>query len=140
MLDFSVNGALDQTPQCTNSPQPKQLLINGSMQLDRYGPLGFEIMYCIAAALGGEFEQICKVTTADMLPLVIRQSACSKSRCSEMWVQRLPSIGIKTRCDRGCLILAAQGRPWPGPAQIPGLSGAGKCRHNKYTEVHRNLD
>ena len=71
MLDFSVNGALDQTPQCTNSPQPKQLLINGSMQLDRYGPLGFEIMYCIAAALGGEFEQICKVVTAQQVDEVM---------------------------------------------------------------------
>jgi hypothetical protein len=63
MFDFSVNGAMDQTPQCTFSPEPKQLLINGSLQLDRYGPLGFEIMYVIAAALGGEFEKISKVAT-----------------------------------------------------------------------------
>ena len=67
MLDFSVNGALDQTPQCTNSPQPKQLLINGSLQLDRYGPIGIEIMYTIAGALGGEFEMIRNVVKDDQV-------------------------------------------------------------------------
>ena len=58
MFDMDSNGEDGHSPQCTFSPQPKQLLINGSLQLDRYGPIGFEIMYTIAGALGGEFEMI----------------------------------------------------------------------------------
>ncbi len=46
-----------QLPQCTFSPQPKQLLINGCMKLDRYGPLAFEIMYSIAGGLGANLSR-----------------------------------------------------------------------------------
>ena len=90
IFDFSVNGAMDQTPQCTFSPQPKQLLINGSLQLDRDGPLGFEIMYCIAAALGGEFEKISKVATADQVDKVMnarvtRWAGLSCCHVTDVW-------------------------------------------------------
>ena len=86
MFDFSANGIMDQPPQCTLSPQPKQLLINGCMHLDRYGPLCFKIMYCVAGALGGEFERICKVVTADQVDEVLNvrvaRWACCLSCCT----------------------------------------------------------
>ncbi len=70
-FDFDANSTLEETPHCTFSPQPNQLLINGSLQLDPYGPRGIEIMYCIATALGGEFEQISNVVTADQVDEVM---------------------------------------------------------------------
>ena len=56
-FDFDANSTLEETPHCTFSPQPNQLLIIGSLQLDPYGPRGIEIMYCIASALWGELER-----------------------------------------------------------------------------------
>jgi hypothetical protein len=54
MFDFSQNNSVpSQPPQCTFPPAGGDLLITGALQLDWYGPLGFEIMYCVAAALGG---------------------------------------------------------------------------------------
>ena len=67
MFDMDANGEGGHTPQCTLSPPRGQLLINGSLQLDRYGPIGIEIMYTIAGALGGEFEMIRNVVKEDQV-------------------------------------------------------------------------
>ena len=74
MFDFQVsqnNSSPGQSPQCTFSPAGGDLLITGALQLDRYGPFGFEIMYCVAAALGGEFENICKVRTPEQVDKIL---------------------------------------------------------------------
>ncbi len=75
MFDFSQNNSVpNQPPQCTFSPAGGDLLIRvitGALQLDRYGPLGFEIMYCVAAALGGEFENVCKVRTPEQVDKIL---------------------------------------------------------------------
>jgi hypothetical protein len=72
MFDFSQNNSVpSQPPQCTFSPAGGDLLITGALSLDRYGPLGFEIMYCVAAALGGEFEKICKVKTPEQVDKIL---------------------------------------------------------------------
>jgi len=72
MFDFSQNNSVPSQPQqCTFSPAGGDLLITGALRLDRYGPLGFEIMYCVAAALGGEFEKVCKVKTPEQVNKIL---------------------------------------------------------------------
>jgi hypothetical protein len=62
IFDCSLNHAVtSQAPQCTFSPDSGALFIFGAKHLDRFGPMGFEVMYAVAAGLGGEFFQVCKV-------------------------------------------------------------------------------
>jgi hypothetical protein len=80
MFDVSSNSAVPtQTPQCTFAGNfaPAAIgesLIKGAKSLDRYGPLGFEIMYTVAAGLGGEFLKVCKVKKPDQVDAVLNEA------------------------------------------------------------------
>ena len=76
MFDVSSNNAVPtQTPQCTFAPAAiGESLIKGAKSLDRYDPLGFEIMYTVAAGLGGEFLKVCKVKKPDQVDAVLNET------------------------------------------------------------------
>ena len=76
LFDFSSNSAVPtQTQQCTFAPAAiGESLIKGAKSLDRYGPLGFEIMYTVAAGLGGEFLKVCKVKKPDQVDAVLNET------------------------------------------------------------------
>ena len=60
MFDCTRNNSVPTAlPQCTFAPATVGgLLIVGAKHLDKYGPLHFEIMYTIAAELGGEILKV----------------------------------------------------------------------------------
>ena len=49
-------------------------MIKGANRLDKYGPLGFEIMYAVAAGLGGMFLKVCKVKKPDQVDAVLDET------------------------------------------------------------------
>ena len=49
-------------------------MIRGARQLDKYGPLHFEIMYAVAAGLGGDFLKVCKVKTPAQVDQVLLET------------------------------------------------------------------
>ena len=64
-----------QLPQCTFAPREiGASLIRGAKQLDKYGPLHFEIMYAVAAGLGGDFLKVCKVKTPAQVDQVLLET------------------------------------------------------------------
>jgi hypothetical protein len=71
-FDFSQNNVIpSEQPQCTFSPDAGTPYIKGAKYLERYGPLFFEVAYAVAAGLGGDFHEVCKVrTTGDVLRLL----------------------------------------------------------------------
>ena len=67
-FDASMNNVIPtQPPQCNFSPAPGCPLMKGTARLDIYGPMGFELIYCIASALGGEFLPICSVSSPEQV-------------------------------------------------------------------------
>jgi len=76
LFDLSCNSAVPtQTQQCTFAPAAiGESLIKGAKSLDRYGPLGFEIMYAVAAGLGGEYQKLCKVKKPDQVDAVMKET------------------------------------------------------------------
>jgi hypothetical protein len=66
-----INAVPSQAPQCTFDPAPGALFIFGAKQLRRYGPMGFEVMYAVAAGLGGEFLQVCKVRQVKQVHVIL---------------------------------------------------------------------
>ena len=76
MFDYSSNASVPtQLPQCTFAPREiGASLIRGARQLDKYGPLHFEIMYAVAAGLGGEFQKVCKVKKPDQVDAVLKET------------------------------------------------------------------
>ena len=62
--DASRNNTIpSQSPQCNFSAPPGTQIMRGVQRLDKYGELFFEIAYCIASGLGGEFLKVCAVST-----------------------------------------------------------------------------
>ena len=76
MFDYSSNASVPtQLPQCTFAPREiGASLIRGAKQLDKYGPLHFEIMYAVAAGLGGDFLKVCKVKTPAQVDEVLLET------------------------------------------------------------------
>ena len=76
MFDYSSNAFVPtHYPQCTFAPAAiGASLIKGAKQLDKYGPLHFEIMYAVAAGLGGDFLKVCKVKTPAQVDQVLLET------------------------------------------------------------------
>ena len=66
-FDFSLNNIVPtHVPQCNFHPSagPRGQIIRCLDRLDKYGPMAFEILYCVASGLGGEFLAVCNCNSA----------------------------------------------------------------------------
>jgi hypothetical protein len=66
-FDLSMNSIVPtHVPQCNFQPSagPRGQIIRGLDRLDKYGPMAFDFLYCVASGLAGEFLAVCNCNSA----------------------------------------------------------------------------
>ena len=74
-FDFSLNSSVPtHLPQCNFHPSagPRGQIIRGIDRLDKYGPMAFEILYCVASGLAGKFLAMCNCNSAAEVETVMK--------------------------------------------------------------------
>ena len=74
-FDFSLNSSVPtHLPQCNFHPSagPQGQIIRGIDKVNTYGPMAFEVLYCVASGIGGEFLAVCNCNTPEDVESVMK--------------------------------------------------------------------